>query len=276
MTKKTNKRVFGIIDLSSPKKEQENVAFYAAELAASLGLGLTLYPKNSGTKLSFREGFIRVRDIAKGGIRDLDVVVSRKQINIFNFMKGLHDIAAEEKAEIIVMGVEKSEASALGQAIWGITQKTIIPILLLPHGANFSPWEKITIAIDAERKMQKMKTVSHLAKTFGSTINIFKESVEDNEKEKLFISNGLKHITGSLEEKGISYLVTNARKTSNFPKHLCKFSAKNSDLLVIEVDPGKIDGVVKQNIAMLLSIDDTAQPVLLTKTKMLGKWGSFH
>lgn len=270
--KKQEKTVFAVIDLQNSESDQQNVAQYAANLAKHLHLKLVLYP-NKGIG-EFTSTYKKTFAIASK-ITDLDVRVSRKKINILNFFTSLHDIAAEENAAFIIMEPERKTARFLGNAIWSIAQKTLTPMILLPHGIEFKPYKKITIAVDEERKLQKMRVINEMARAFASTINIFKENVEDPDKDALIL-NSLKHIKENLGERRIRYDIILARKTTNFPKHLCKFSAKRSDLLVIEVEPGKIDSVVKQNIETLLSIDQNAQPVLLTKTKRVGKYKNFR
>jgi hypothetical protein len=133
-----------------------------------------------------------------------------------------------------------------------------------------------------EKKIQKLKTVGLLAKVFHSKINIFGENAKDTDN-KFTIYQVAQNMIAYLDQAKIPYEVIQARKTKNFPKHLCKFSAKNSDLLVIEVDPGKIPSIVKQNIETLLTLgnDPTTskaqpKPVMLTKTKMTGTYARFH
>ena len=274
MTKKTKKTIFTVINLANTEADQKNVVMYAAQLAKWLELDLVLYPKSNETKLSFKEGFAQTIELAKK-VKEVSVHVSKQQINIFNFLQDLHSIAKKESAAFIIMGIEEKSMEFLGKAIWTATQKSLIPTILLPHGIKFKPYDRITIAVDLERKVQKMNVVGHLAATFNSMINIFIENIGYSEKEYL-IHNTLGHIEDYLTRINIAYTKMRARKNKNFTKHLCKYSAKNSDLLVVEVEPGKIDSILKQNIGILLSIDKYAQPVMLTKTRMVGTLPNFN
>jgi hypothetical protein len=269
------KTVFAVINLASSETNQKNVIRYAAQLAKALNLSLVLHPES---RFSSNEDFLHVKGMASK-IRGVQVSVPEQQKpSLFNFLKSTHKVAMQEHAAFIVMGVENEDVASLGKDIWNTTKKTMIPTILLPHGIEFNQFKNITIAVDAEHKVQKMKVANMLAKTFKAKINIFKEDVDNDKRKQHLIEIGLGQIEKHLRNNGIPFTVTKARQTKNFPKHLCKFAAKKSDLLIIEVEEGKIDNVVKQNIEVLLTIDDYAKPipVMLTKTKMYGKLQNFH
>jgi len=288
MTKKIIKKdvnkqtVFAVINLSDYEKDQKNVALYAAQVAEALEWELVLYPKNDETKLSFREGFLRTLEIAKT-ISHVTVMVSKKQINMFNFIRSLHDIAAQELAAMIIMQVDTKTAGFLGSAIWHTTRKTLIPTLLLPKELDgFIPYDIITVAVDFERKLQKLMMVKKIAEAFNSKINIFVEN-RHSPTEEYIIDRMLAHTENFLIEWKIPYAKTLARKTKHFIKHICKFASKRSQLLVLEVEPGNIPSEVEQNIKTLLTLVNPetpknstqakakAIPVLLTKTKETGR-----
>lgn len=278
MTKKSSnksarKTVFTVIDLASNEKNQKNVAKYAAELAKSLNLDLILYPKRDGRTPVFN--FRRAINAAKK-ISDLQVRVAKGKTNIYNLFSSIHDIAAKEHAAFIIMEIDKASALSLGETIWSTTQRTLIPTILLPQGASFVPYQNITIAADTERKLQKLKIVSKFAKIFNSKINVFVEHTQENSKEEFLVQNGLKFTEAYLTKANVSFIPIVARKKQNFPKRICKFSRLHSDLLVLEVDLGKIPSIVKQNIQVLLSIEDYAKPVMLIKTKMTGTYQRFN
>jgi len=272
MTKKIIKKdaskqtVFAVINLSDYETDQKNVALYAAKVAETLELELVLYPKNDETKLSFREGFLRTLEIAKT-ISHVAVRVSKKQINMFNFIRSLHDIATQERAALIIMQVDTKTGGFLGSAIWNTTRKTLIPTLLLPREIDeFIPYDKITIAVDSERKLQKLMVVKKIAEAFNSTLNIFVENCH-SENEKHLITNGLNHTESFLIAWSIPYAKTLARKTKHFIKHICKFASKRSELLVLEVEPGKIPSEVEKNIKTLLTLVNPEEPKAPTKAK---------
>lgn len=269
---KTN-TVFAVIDLSVSGEKQKNVVKYASELAQYLGLDLVLYPKVDNAPFDFKGGCYSISRLAE--ILGTKAHISDKVIGKFDFFKGIHDIAGEEAAEVILMAVEKKETKILGKDIYAVAKKSLIPVLLISYDTPFIYLDKITIAIDRYRKLEKMKLVTKIAKIFGSTINIFTENVKDKDDD-FRISKGIEQVEKFLITQKIPFVVTKARKTENFPKNLCKFSAEYSNMLIIELDPGSIDSIVKQNIAMLLSIERNNQPVLIIKTTRTGRYQNFN
>lgn len=273
MTKKSTSTVFAVIDLANDD-QQKNIAKYAAELANALHMPLVLYPKRDGNARMFN--FRRAINAARR-ISGTEVRIAKGKINTFNIFSSLQDIAEHEKAAFIIMGMDKKSLLYFGKTVWSTTQRMTIPTILLPRGIDFVPYQRITIAVDEEKKVQKLKIVYALAKAFGSIIKVFVENADNKDNERKFAIYRVKeNTTEYLERYKIRYDIEHARKTTNFPKHLCKYSAKNADVLIVEVDPGKIPHVIKQNIQTLLSIDDYAQPVILTKTKMIGTYERFH
>ncbi len=273
MKKRTETTVFALINLANTEENQQQMARYASAYARSLDLSLVLYPKNDQTNISFKEGILRIKEITKH-LHDVHVHISVKKINIWNFLTSLYHVAEDEHAAHILIGVEDDNVSFLGRAIWDTAEKSLIPITFIPQKLEFKPYGKITIAVDRERKMQKIKMVRDLAAKHGSTINIF---VEKTNADNIYpITNALRHVKEHLQKNRIPFTTTHARKSENFPKRICKFSRKHSDLLIIEVEPGKIKTNIKDNVEVLLSIDKFATPVMFTKTKTIGIFQRFH
>lgn len=270
----SQKTLFAIIDLANTYAQQKAVAKYATNLANHLGMPVVLYPKRDGkmSALPFRRVINAARKISTTEVR-----ISKLKINPLSIFSSIQDIAEQERAAFIVMTLDRSSLLFFGKTAWTTPQNMTIPTILLPNNAVFTPLKHITIAVDGERKVQKLNTVYMLAKAFDATIHIFVENAETKNTDEQFIIYKVKdNTTKHLQKYGINYTIETARKTKNFAKHFCKYSAKNADALVIEVDPGKIPSVVKQNIETLLSIDTYAQPVILTKTKETGRYGTFN
>ena len=270
---KPKKTVFTIINLATNKKNQLAVAKYAAHLASELNLDVVLYPKENHNLLfsNTKKNHRKILDISRTIEHIVSVRTAKKESTLFS---SIHDIATQEEADFIVIEVDKS-VNVLGESMWKTTQGSRIPIILLPQNYEFVPFDRITIAVDRERKVQKIRVVTNLAKKFGSMVNIFIEKFEkqDNQVGEIILAQ----IEKSLRKSSIPFKETHVRKDTKFLTRLCKFSAKHSDLLVIEVEPGKIDSVIKKNIETLLAIQNYAQPipVILTKTKMSGHLQSF-
>jgi len=265
MTKqKTKKTIFAVINLGVPKQEQVCVATYAAKLSKHLAYDLVLYPQSS-KHTSFESAILEVKSIAKYLETTGTISVSEEEITLFN-LKSINSIAKKAHAEMIVIGIERGTENFLGESIWRLTQKTLVPIMLLPYDIEFKPYETIVMSLDSTLKIQKTNLVITLAKVFGAKINIFQENIG----KELFMIPTIHYVQEGINRHGIYFKVERARKTTNFPKHLCKYAAKYGDLLIVEVDPGKIDSVVKQNIETLLTISSGSQPVLFVKTKETG------
>lgn len=266
MTKQKNeKKIFAVINLGVAKQEQVCVAEYAAHLSKYLGMDLILYPQESKFT-SFDSAILEVKSIAKYLETTGTISVSEEKITLFN-LKSINSIAKKAHAEMIVIGIERGTENFLGESIWKLMQKTSIPIMPIPHGMQFKPYETIVMSLDSTLKVQKTSLVVKLAKAFTAKINIFQENLGS---ESFKMTPTINHVEKIMRIYGIYFKLEKARKTSNFPKHLCKYAAKYGDLLVIEVDPGKIDTIIKQNIETLLSINKGSLPVLFTKTRETG------
>jgi hypothetical protein len=285
---KNPKTVFAIINLANTSEQQKIVARFAAQMAKTLGLDVVLYPQIDEIQISFEEGVRRAMLMASK-INGVRVRVAKEQIKmsaffkpatIFRSSKPLDTIAAKEHAEFIIMGRKEDIAISskvnkhFGKAMWDIAENSNIPIMLIPLQAEFNPFKRITIAMDKERKLQKMTAVRLFAKTFGSVVNIFLENVSDPTTE-LTNEIMLNHVKKGLGADGIPYKVTKARNQKDFAEHLCNIAAKRSDLLLIEVEPGKIDNIVKKNIETLLNVNQHF-PVLFVKTQPLGNASGFN
>jgi hypothetical protein len=263
MVKKREKKVvFAVLS-----KTDYFLANYSALLAKNMGLGLVFYIDNSKI---YNDVVFMTQKISKN--LDINIKISQKNANLFLWLRSVSSIAFEENAEIIVMNISKEKAWFFGESLWDKAQKSNIPIILLPEKYMFDEFKNIVIAADSSMKIQKTGIVVSLAKCFDSEIHIFKESLEDTtEQNKIEIIS--RNISMFLREKNIHFVVKKARNKNNFAKHLCKYSAKNGDILVVEVNPGKINQDTKLQIETLLMHN---KPVLLKKTKNTGIVGRFR
>jgi len=80
----------------------------------------------------------------------------------------------------------------------------------------------------------------------------------------------LYNITKNLTHEGIQYEIIYARDLNNFEKNLLQYAAKNSQLLIIEVDEGSIHPEIKKNIQRLLFSNNQQFAVMLVKTREMG------
>jgi hypothetical protein len=274
-----NQTVLAVINLANTDEQQQNLATYAVHFANKMGLTLVLYPMTNTSSIFFKknpqEKFNRAVDIAIKMHNIAPVRVAEK-------LTSITDIAKQEHASYIIMEVDENATLFGDNIMWKTIRNSHVPIYLVPKDFVFQDIKTVTIAVDAERKIQKTRAIAPIVKAFGSTVNIFTDR-EKTKEEELFIEICQNQITEYFDRNDIPYNTpTKVRKLTKFVTRICKFSAKHTDLLVLEVDPGSLDKVVKRNIKELLTLwknsskKITPTPVMLTKTKETGRYGTFR
>jgi len=277
---KLRKKVFAIIDVKHENKEQkQNTIDYAVNLAKVTARDLVFYFLGKIDKKSQRE-FDQMIDASKNRMVSIhsgrscmyDVQISYN-IQETSWAQSINDIAKKENAAFILMGTGQEKTSFLkklfGKTMWSIASHSNIPVILIPPKVKFSDFEEITIAVDEENKIQKIKWVKKMHQKFGTKVHVFVKSTGQREKDSIS-STVLYNITKHLTHEGIEYEIVYARETINFEKNLLKYAAKNSQLLIIEVDEGIIDSNVKESIEKLLFTNNQQFAVMLVKTKEMG------
>ena len=237
------------------------MANYAAELAEKMNLDLVLYVERSEDLDDMWEMYHALNKKF-----EIKIKISDKKANIFSWLRSISEIALSEYADFVVMNLDQDRVGFFGESVWHKAQKILVPILLVPQNTEFNDFKNIVISADSSMKIQKTGVIIRLAKCFDSNIHIFKEYVENSEEQKI-IDIVARNISKILQENQIRFSKTKTRNKKDFAKHLCKYSAKNGDLLVVEVDPGKINQDTKLQIETLLKHN---KPVLLKKTKQIG------
>lgn len=259
-TETTETTIFGIIDLGKSIHEQKTFIIHSLEIAKQMNKKMVFYPKTS--TISFDSARAVVLSLLPTTIEN--VSVSKKKINSLNFFTSMCDIAKKENAKLIIIGVSKDQSKSWRKEI-STAEKSLIPILLVPDGAPFAPINNIVIAADSAFKLQKTNEAIRFAKIFGAKIIVFKENNLHDQKIAIIT----RQITRYLADAEVTFEVVVAEEDKNFAKNMCKYASKYAQLLIIEVNPGKIDETTKRNISKLMSIDTYASsiPVLITKTK---------
>lgn len=273
------KTVLAVINLANTDTEQQALAAYAAQFANKMGLTLVLYPMTNTSSIFFKknpqEKFNRAVDIA---IKMHDIA----PVRITEKLTSITDIAKQEHADYIIMEVDENSTLFGNNIMWKTIKNSHVPICFLPKNFKFKNIDNITIAVDVERKVQKASIIIPIVKAFNSTVNIFVDKGKTDE-EKSFITNCLNQITKYFDKNGVPYnKPTTVRKMTKFITRLSKFSAKHTDLLVLEVDDGPLDKVIKNNVKTLLTLWQdsrrkiTPTPVMMLRTRMTGTYGRFH
>jgi len=260
---KTTRPIFVIVDLAKKEQDQKSLIDYAIAQSEQLQKPLVLYPKRDDTNI----GFETARALLLGMV-SIDALkrtsVSKRKISPLNFFTSLCDIAKKENADLILHGIQKQQSSLWGNAI-STTERSTIPVLLVPDGIGFVPITNIVIAADSSFKLQKTNQAIWLAKTCGANIVVFKENNPKDGKIEIITQQICKYLLAN----DVSFEIVTAEKREKFAKNMFKYASKHAQLLIIEVDPGKIDETTKKNIATLMSVDAYASmiPVLITKTR---------
>lgn len=259
-TETTETTIFAIIDLGKSIHEQKTFIIHSLEIAKNMNKKMVFYPKTS--TISFDSARAVVLSLLPTTIEN--VSVSKRKINSLNFFTSMLDIAKKENAELIIIGVSKDQSKSWRKEI-STAEKSLIPILLIPDGIPFVSIKKILIAADSTFKLQKTNEAIRLAKIFGAKIIVFKENNPHDKKIDIITKQIIRYLT----ENEVLFEVIVSEEDKNFAKNMCKYASKYAQLLIIEVNPGKIDETTKKNLAKLMSVEaySASIPVLISKTK---------
>lgn len=279
-TKNKRKKVFTIIDVEYRTMEQnKNTVDYALNLAKITARDLVFYFLGKIDKNAYKD-FIKMVDTSKkemvtthngkSYMYDVNVSYNRQETS---WSQSINDIAKAENAAFILMGTGEKNKSffkkLFGKTMWSIASHSNIPVILIPPQVRFSYFEEMTIAVDSENKVQKMNWVKQIHQKFGTKVHVFVKSTGQIEKDSIS-STVLLNIITNLTHEEIKYEIIYARDFTNFEKHLLQYAAKNSQLLIIEVDEGFIHPEIKKNIQRLLFNNNQQFAVMLVKTKEIG------
>ncbi len=279
-TKNKRKKVFTIIDVEYRTNEQkQNTIDYALNLAKITARDLVFYFLGKIDKNEYKD-FIKMVDTSKKDMvsthngksymYDVNVSYNRQETS---WSQSINDIAKAENAAFILMGTGEKNKSffkkLFGKTMWSIASHSNIPVILIPPQVKFSYFEEMTIAVDSENKVQKMKWVKQIHQKFGTKVHVFVKSTGQAEKDSI-ASTVLYNITKNLTHEGIQYEIIYARDLTNFEKNLLQYAAKNSQILIIEIDEGSIHPDIKKHIQRLLFNNNQQFAVMLVKTKEMG------
>ncbi len=270
------KSIIGVIDLSSPAKNQMSVALSAARIANATGLLLKLYPKNKGQStmdtlwIEEIERFIH----SKYPLLPIDICTPK----FYQFFPSINSISKKQHAAMIVIG----DTPEFHKNMWRITKDSNIPVLLLPDEYEFTKLNTISIAIDMDRNVQKIKAVIILAKAFNASVNMFMDQPKAA-NDQLVLNNVFLYLGKQLQKAGIFFRTEIVRKQTKFITRFCKYTAKHADVAVMEIPEGSIQNEVEQNIETLMSLPNSTtknspkrRPVLLIKTKIDASRMNWH
>lgn len=265
---KEKKSIIGVIDLSSPLESQKSVAISAARIANATGLQLKLYPKNKGRSAIETLWVEEIEKSIRNRYAALQVSICEPKF--FHFFPSINSITEKQNAVMIVIG----DTPEFHKDMWRITKNSRLPVLLLPDAYELTKLNTISIAIDMERNVQKIKAVIVLAQAFNASVNIFMDRPKTT-NEELILNNVFLYLGKKLQKAGIAFQTEMVRKQTKFITRFCKYTAKHADVAVMEIPEGSIQDEVEQNIETLMSLPKSTtknapkrRPVLLVKTKI--------
>lgn len=263
---KKNQTIFAVVNLANEEEQQLNTINYAAEMGKLLNLPLVLYPRIDQAGLSFKDGFTHLHRILLDS--KIKFTVSKHTISIF---QTVNDVACVENAACIVMGVREEKQPLVkrmfSRSTWDLAAMADVPVILVPKATKFNGFGEITIAVDAENKVQKMKYLNLLATK--AVVHVFVDNPNDsmaNERIKTVLSNIEKY----LRKADILYEIEIARNKKDFSMHLLRFAVKNSQLLILEVDKKKMSPQLREHLQGFLFGTKRDFAVMLVKSKTLG------
>ncbi|MCX6822424.1 MAG: hypothetical protein NTX91_00305 [candidate division SR1 bacterium] len=260
----TKQTVFAIVNLVNTEDQMRNTITYAADLAKHKKCDLILHPKHEESPYSFPQATEVISKLA-----DTMGFAHTLSQQAPSFFTSIHRIAEKQQAVSIVIGVsekitKKVSKQEFSDTMWDVANRSHIPIYLVPKKAKFDPASEITIAVDANRTIQKAAFLNGFT-TKDTIVHLFIESTTDPIRQKRINWTNEK-IAAYLSRHDISFVPTIAREEHNYSQHLMKFAAKKSKLLIIEV-ASTLDSDLKEHLQRVLFGKHQEFAVLLLRTE---------
>ena len=273
--KDESKVVLTILELSASTLQQRIFLDFASGVAQKLGLPMIVHPNVEKTNFSFKTG----RQLTLGTVKnmEIDCTVSKQSTGYFT---SINDIAISCNAELIIMAVRDIKISGIrkmfGKTIWGVATNTRIPVMMVsPNtptsediigGKKFEGFQTITLAVDPGQKVQKAHYLIGLVSD-TTVVNLFIEKTHNIAVSK-DIDVNLIQLSTFLSKNDIKYKPVEATYEGRYTHQLLRFAmASNSDLVAIEVDEGRLDNDLKQNLQKVLFGKNQRFAVILIRTK---------
>lgn len=266
LTEKEN-NVFFVVDVFG---DYESQLRYAMAFCNKTQHNLILYPLDDS---AFDEGVYelsqRKKNIHLSG--DLWVKVCKDRIG---FRRSLNVICINNRVSYLMITVVTSTLSfkqrvLLGADLWGMVNDVSIPVLLIPHGAVFTEFEELTIAVDSSSTFYRIPFVKKMSHRFGTMIHIFVKKPMDNNQEE---SRGIARVKGAicdvLTREHVSYQIIESKLAEDFDLHLIRYARQHTQLLVLEID--SVQSSLKENLQKYL-LPTHGFVVLLIKPKEYGR-----
>ncbi len=151
----------------------------------------------------------------------------------------IHKAVSDTGAKLMVLGThgKKGLQYVFGSYALKVVTKSPVPTLVVQKKAFGEGYKNIVFPINSfTEARQQVQWAMHMAKTFGSTIHIFKQKHTDpGFAGKVNVVS--KQIEEAFNKNNISFSMNEAEKTGNFAPQLLQFAtAKSADLIMIMTD----------------------------------------
>ncbi len=224
----------------------QNAINHGVELAEYLNYKLVIiHVINRETKSQLKKADLDVSAIADklndiaNDIREksrISVETITREGSIFN---EIHEAASDTGAKIMILGThgKKGLQYLVGSHALKVVTKSPVPTIVVQDKSFDKGYKKIVFPINSfTEARQQVQWAMHIAKTFGSVINIFREPHTDP-----ILAGKLNVVTSQIKEafdkNNITYSIHDAEKSGNFAEKMIEYAtAEKADMIMIMTD----------------------------------------
>lgn len=162
-------------------------------------------------------------------------VTVRTTVRIGSIFEDIAETAAEESAELILMGTHGAsgwQKLTGSRALKVITSSQVPFIVVQNKGIKDSGYDDIVVPMDMSNETkQKLEVVADMAHYFNSRVHVF---AERNESEVAKVKGNILFSHKYFTEKGVKHDTKVAEKSGNFDAQLLDYAKEvDADLIVI-------------------------------------------
>jgi nucleotide-binding universal stress UspA family protein len=196
----------------------------------------------------------------------------RMAVRIGSIFEDISQTAAEESAELIIMGTHGAsgwQKLTGSHALKVITSSKVPFVVVQTKGIKDSGYDDIVVPMDlGTHSKQKLEVVVDMAKYFNSRVHIFADRVES---EAVKVKNNIVFAHKYLTDAGITHDTKVAEKSGHFDEQVLAYSKEvDADLIVIMNEGGGMFGG-KHEQAMITN--ELELPVMTVNAKELSTAG---
>ena len=224
----------------------QNAINHGVELAEFLDHKLTiLHVINKDSKSQLKKENLNISTITENLNDIANDIRERSRITVETLTREgsifdeINQTATDIGAKLMVMGThgKKGLQYLFGSYALKVVSKSPVPTIVVQKRSFGEGYKNIVFPINTfTEARQQVQWAIHMAKTFGSSINIFRQPHSDAS-----LAYKVKVVSAQIEEAfkkfNISYTITDASKSGNFAGQMIEFAAeKKADLIMIMTD----------------------------------------